>query len=281
MDKISIKLIAFLFYTSVIFTGFTFTSCGHDEPDEPDTPDTPINPDIPDNPQEDTQKYDIVGVWEAYYTWVYSGITEHITLDIKSNGTLSYSSIDDAGQDPWYGSGTWTYNKNYWKLLTGDSMISGSYIILNQQLICNTVFEDGSTRTVIYNRISGSNNQAGQDYKSILLSHKTWSWDKGQYNNGFFSFYGTNNVQFLQSGSSKIGSYGIPNLDARGTFNINGNKLECKYDAIFIDPSEATNQFPNWKTGGYRQIIYTIEKLNDNELVLKEGSNKYTLKPLY
>lgn len=279
MKKTLRLLVLIACYAIAISLGLSMTSCGGDEPE---IPDTPVIPDTPDDPKEDPQKYDIVGVWETYYKWAYSGITQHITLDIKTNGTLSCSSTDDYGQDPWYGTGSWTYSNNSWSLLTGSSMISGKYIIVNGQLICNTVFEDGSSRTVTYNRISGGNGTQGeQDYKSMLIKHKTWTWDNGQYDNGFFTFYGTNNVQFLQSGSSKVGSYGIPNLDARGTFSINGNKLECTYVNISIDPSNASNQFPNWKIGSTRKITYSIDKLTDTELILKDGNIKYTLKPLY
>ncbi len=158
-------------------------------------------------------------------------------------------------------------------------MISGNYIINNNQLISHTVFEDGSSRTVIYNRANDNNKSDEQDYRLILLKHKTWSWYKSQYDNGFFTFSGNRDVQFLQSGNKKVGSYGIPTLDARGTFEINGNSLDCIYLDVSVDPTNAANQFPDWNIGHTRRIVYTIEKLTDNQLILKNGSAKLILKP--
>lgn len=135
------------------------TSCGggNDEPDNPYIPETPNPPNNPDDSSEDAQKYDIVGIWETDYKWSYS--TEHITLDIKTNGTFSASSTYDNGNSPWYGTGTWTYNARSWHLSTGDSMISGTYVIINNQLINHQDFADGSSRTVTYVRKDGSGNQ--------------------------------------------------------------------------------------------------------------------------
>lgn len=260
----------------------TITACGggdNDEPDNPYIPDTPNTPNEPDEPAEDSHKYDIVGIWECYYYWKYSGITEHITFDIKSNGTLSYSDTDDNGGTPDYGSGTWSYQNNSWSISTNSTLTSGTYVMVNNQLIFHQDFADGSSRTVIFNRVNDNNQPNETDYKSILLKHKTWSWYNSQYDNGFFTFSGTRDVQFLQSGNKKVGSYGIPILDARGTFEISGNTLDCIYLDVMIDPTSASDQFPGWNIGHTRRIVYTIEKLTDDELILKEGTTKLILKP--
>lgn len=165
-----------LLIATIVVMPTTLTSCGDDEPD---TPDTPLIPDNPVNPgEDDSQKYDIVGLWETYYEWTYS--TEHITLDIKSNGTLSYSSISDNGNDPGYGSGSWTYNSSNakWELLTGYSMISGNYVIVNNQLICQTIFNDGSTRTVVYERVGNSGSQSEISSNDFIGK---WNHPSGAY----------------------------------------------------------------------------------------------------
>ena len=137
----------------------------------------------------------------------------------------------------------------------------------------------GSDLVVFFNRVNDNNQPNETDYKSILLKHKTWSWYNSQYDNGFFTFSGTRDVQFLQSGNKKVGSYGIPILDARGTFEISGNTLDCIYLDVMIDPTSASDQFPGWNIGHTRRIVYTIEKLTDDELILKEGTTKLILKP--
>ena len=135
----------------MLLLSIVLVSCGSDEPDEP-RPDKPIVENPTD--EEDSAQYDIVGSWRAQYKW--SIATETISLDINRDGTLSYISTNDTyDQDPIVGNGTWVYksSKHQWDFTTGYSMISGSYILVGNQLITQTYFDNGSSRTVLYNKL--------------------------------------------------------------------------------------------------------------------------------
>ncbi len=137
---------------ALLILSINLVSCGTDEPELPQ-PNTPIV----DNPkdEEDTAKYDIVGSWRAQYKW--SSSIETINLDINRDGTLSYISTNDTyDQDPIVGNGTWEYNttKHMWDLSTGYSMISGTYSLVGRQLIIQTYYDNGSSRTVVYNKVN-------------------------------------------------------------------------------------------------------------------------------
>lgn len=121
-------------------------SCVGTEPDK-------INLDNPTD-KEDPMKYNIVGSWRAQYKW--SSSIEIINLDIKRDGTLSYISNNDTfNQDPIVGNGSWEYNsaKHQWNFSTSYSMISGIYSLVGSQLITQTYYDDGSSRTVIFNKL--------------------------------------------------------------------------------------------------------------------------------
>lgn len=113
--------------------------------------------DIPptDESLEDTSaKYDIVGCWVATYTWKYSGIVETITMDINKDGTLSFLDVSTNGEDPFSESGHWEYNKSNhnWTLSTSSSLVSGTYRLVSNQLINAQYFDDGSSRTIIFEK---------------------------------------------------------------------------------------------------------------------------------
>lgn len=271
----------------------SLTSCGGDDPDEPEIPEYPTNPDTPSD-DDDESKYEIVGTWEANYEWKYSGVIETIVLEIFRDETYSFVSTSTNDPTPFPGTGKWSYNKDThkWHLgATSYSMIPGDYILVNGQLILYVYFDDGSSRTVTYNRKSGSgnsgNNQGGNQsqYLKTLLNHKTWSWYMSSYDNGFFTFYDTNKIQFVNSGKSKMGSYGVPTLDARGTFTISGSTLTATYNSVSVDPSltssEMATHFPGWSVGSTKTVKYTIKSLNDNGLTLTDGSKVWNLEPLY
>lgn len=136
----------------ILIVSIGLASCGSDEPDAP----KPDNPPV-DNPtnEDDAAKYDIVGSWRAQYKW--SIATETINLDVNRDGTLSYISTQDTyDQDPLVGNGTWKYDsgKHQWIFATNYSMVSGTYSLVGSQLIIQTYYDDGSSRTVIYKKIS-------------------------------------------------------------------------------------------------------------------------------
>lgn len=137
---------------ALLILSINLVSCGTDEPELPQ-PNTPIVDNSKD--EEDTAKYDIVGSWRAQYKW--SSSIETINLDINRDGTLSYISTNDTyDQDPIVGNGTWEYNttKHMWDLSTGYSMISGTYSLVGRQLIIQTYYDNGSSRTVVYNKVN-------------------------------------------------------------------------------------------------------------------------------
>lgn len=290
MNNIKVFLSCFII---PMIMGVLVTSCGGDEPDEPETPEYP---NYSDNTTDDydESKYEIVGTWEANYEWKYSGVIETIVLEIFRDETYSFVSTSTNNPTPFPGTGKWSYNKDShkWHLgATSSSMIPGDYILVNGQLILYVYFDDGSSRTVTYNRKSGSgnsgNNQGGNQSQHLktLLNHKTWSWYKSSYDNGFFTFYDTNKIQFVNSGKSKMGSYGVPTLDARGTFTISGSTLTATYSSVSVDPSltssEMSTHFPGWSVGSTKTVRYTIKSLNDNGLTLTDSSKTWNLEPLF
>lgn len=143
-----------VFVTTFAFMCVTLFSCSKDEAEDiieniplPDEPDEPI--------EDDSAKYDIVGCWVATYTWTYSGIVSTITMDINKDGTLSFLEVStNENNAPFLGGGKWEYNKSEhnWTLKTSDSLVSGTYHLVGNQLISTTYFEDGSSRTVIFKK---------------------------------------------------------------------------------------------------------------------------------
>ncbi len=107
-----------------------------------------------ETPGDASAKYDIVGCWVATYKWAYSGIVETITMEINRDGTLSFLDVSSNGEEPFLGSGTWVYNQSNhnWALSTSHSLVSGTYRLVNDQLVNAQSFSDGSTRTIIFNK---------------------------------------------------------------------------------------------------------------------------------
>ena len=123
------------------------------------------------------------------------------------------------------------------------------------------------------------------NYLTTLLNHVTWSWWDGIHDNGFFTFYETNKIYYLEAGKSSIGSFGEPNLNALGTFSINGNTLTATYDDVsvsgYLTSSEISKHFPGWRVGQSRTVRYTIKSLTDDELTLTDGTNTWNLEPFF
>lgn len=129
---------------------FLFFSCGNEEDNDDE-----LSINNSSTSGNDDSIYDVVGTWKATYYWSYSSITETIIMEINRDCTLSYISTNDRNtQDPIVGNGTWKYDNSShkWEFSTGYSMISGNYTIVGNQLISQTYFDDGSSRTIIFNR---------------------------------------------------------------------------------------------------------------------------------
>lgn len=137
----------------IVTLSIGFTAC-HDN--EPETP-------------ADELKNDIVGVWECNN----STKAEHYTLDIKLNGTFSgsysyqYSYMDSPSI--FYENGTWKYNSNSgsW-YLSGDRYCSGTYLIINNQLI-------GFSRNIVFTRVDSTE----QDDPELAKLYGTWKGEIG------------------------------------------------------------------------------------------------------
>lgn len=143
-----------IFSTLVAGTLFVTINVGILSCSKDDTEDVIENIPPTDETVEESAKYDIVGCWVATYTWKYSGIVETITMDINKNGTLSFIDVSTNGKDPFSGSGRWEYNhpNHNWTLSTNHSLVSGTYRLVSNQLINAQYFDDGSSRTIIFDK---------------------------------------------------------------------------------------------------------------------------------
>lgn len=105
-------------------------------------------------PSVDESQYKIVGTWKASYYWKYSGITETIVMEVNKNGKLAYTDHNSQTNETTVGEGSWKYNSSTgkWNLSTQTSLISGAYSIVGTELVCQTTFEDGSSRTVTFKK---------------------------------------------------------------------------------------------------------------------------------
>lgn len=128
----------------------TIMSCSKDESDDTIENISSSN----ETTEDESAKYDIVGSWMATYTWAYSGIVETITMEINRDGTLSFLDVSTNGEDPFLGSGNWIYNQSdhNWRLSTSMSLVSGTYRLVNNQLVNAQYFNDGSSRVIIFNK---------------------------------------------------------------------------------------------------------------------------------
>jgi hypothetical protein len=87
---------------------------------------------------------------------VYSGSVETVILEIYSDCTYAFVTTSTNNPEPFTGTGDWTYDKqtHTWKLGPSTySFIPGNYSLINGQLILYKSYNDGSSRTVIYNRM--------------------------------------------------------------------------------------------------------------------------------
>ena len=108
----------------------------------------------PNKPSVDDSQYKIVGTWKASYYWKYSGITETIVMEVYKNGKIAYTDYNSKTNETTIGEGTWKYDSSTrkWILQTQTSLISGAYSLIGKELVCQTIFEDGSSRTITFKK---------------------------------------------------------------------------------------------------------------------------------
>ena len=142
-----------------LFVTFCCTSCekNDDNNDRKEEVTNNDNNNNNNNNNDDSAKYEIVGSWKGGQISNVTGSLygEEILLYIMYDGTCSFREKEKSPyHDLVTGGGTWSYNSSThkWNLSTNYSLVSGDYSLLGNQLICNQYFNDGSSRTIIFDR---------------------------------------------------------------------------------------------------------------------------------
>lgn len=293
--KFRIKWLAAL--VTAVLSCCTLTACGGDDDDEPDN-----SGDISlvvgcwkgssDSQPEWTQYVQIRGdytatIWIAYteelpkYRTIYQG-----TLIWDYDGTkwdfVEENNYSFAEYDLWY--------------LPGQNLLKFSDNLYLHRCLAseiptepaNSGGNSGGGNSSSGGNSGNSNNNQGESQSNnlkILLNHRTWSWNRGTFDNGFFTFYDSNKIQFLTVGKSTVGSVGVPTLSAQGTFTVIGNTLTATYTDVSVDPSltsvQMSSHFPGWSVGSTKTVRYTIKSIDDSGLTLTDGSQTWYLDPLF
>lgn len=139
----------------------TICACGGDD-DKPDNPYTPDKSDTSDTPDdsdadgEDSFAFEIVGTWKCTYEWVYSGVTETYIMVVQRDHTLTVEESSSEGKtETW--PGEWEFNSEtrQWSIRGRSSLICSKYSLINDKLVSQQNFADGSSRTVIFEKYNG------------------------------------------------------------------------------------------------------------------------------
>lgn len=149
----------------------TICACGGDD-DKPDNPYNPDKSDTSDTPDdsdgEDSFAFEIVGTWKCTYEWVYSGITETYIMVVQRDHTLTVEESSSEGKtETW--PGEWEFNSQtrQWSIRGRSSLICSKYSLINDKLVSQQNFADGSSRTVIFEKYNGgsddNDNNDGND----------------------------------------------------------------------------------------------------------------------
>lgn len=248
----------------------SLVACGSDsDGDDDDGPDS-------------IDRSDIVGTWNCEDTGM---DIDRLIFYNDGTGLVEYGSRNNTSK----------YDFN-WRLSSGRLYIDGEDVSLIQRGRRLSLTYLGDTYTWASSSTSGGGTTGGTtdkddpkpdpepDYKSILLNGRNWTCYNGGYNSVIFTFYNNNNIQFVNSGKYRVGSYGVPTLDARGTFYVSGSSLTATYTSIMTDPSgiKVNDHFPGWSSyiGSSRTITYRIISVDNNTLKLSDGQNTWTLNKL-
>ncbi|MCM1068192.1 MAG: hypothetical protein NC418_11525 [Muribaculaceae bacterium] len=101
-----------------------------------------------------------------------------------------------------------------------------------------------------------------------LLQSPDFGW-KDSSGKRIITFSGSA-VSYMEQSTRKLGSYGYPTLDARGTYTIAGKNIRCSFDDIFWESGTSTAKgwFPGWTCGGSASKTYTIQAISTQSLTL-------------
>lgn len=165
------KLLKNLMLLIVTTLSLTICACGGDD-DKPDNPYNPDKSDTSDTPDdsdgEDSFAFEIVGTWKCTYEWVYSGITETYIMVVQRDHTLTVEESSSEGKtETW--PGEWEFNSQtrQWSIRGRSSLICSKYSLINDKLVSQQNFADGSSRTVIFEKYNGgsddNDNNDGND----------------------------------------------------------------------------------------------------------------------
>lgn len=149
----------------------TICACGGDD-DKPDNPYNPDKSDTSDTPDdsdgEDSFAFEILGTWKCTYEWVYSGITETYIMVVQRDHTLTVEESSSEGKTKTW-PGEWEFNSQtrQWSIRGRSSLICSKYSLINDKLVSQQNFADGSSRTVIFEKYNGgsddNDNNDGND----------------------------------------------------------------------------------------------------------------------
>lgn len=265
-----IKLFSMLTLMMVAFASVSLSSCSKEDPKIVINPDDGGDDD--DGDDGDVLKYTVVGTWKAVYYWQYSRITETIVMNIKSDGSLSFVETFDDGREPFVGEGTWQYVKSTkkWKLLTGDSMISGEYSLKGDQFVNYQLFNDGSSRAIVFERNYGSEDST-TDYSKYLPGQ--WEYYSEQLDGTpiWISFH------FDKNGAGTIAFYDEVDQDwgitAYGTYTLKGNTISAYYNNVTVEDENYNHvTYHGFTHGKSKNVTYTILSCDSKKLNIKDDS---------
>lgn len=155
------KLLKNLMLLIVTALSLTICACGGDD-DKPDNPYVPDNSDTSGSPDdsdadgEDSFAFEIVGTWKCTFEWVYSGIKETYIMVVRRDHTLTVDESSSEGKARTW-SGEWEFNSQtrQWSIRGYSSLICSTYSLIDDKLVSQQNFADGSSRTVIFEKYNG------------------------------------------------------------------------------------------------------------------------------
>lgn len=215
----------------------------------------------------------IYGVWvhssnEVVIVFDYSKFTEYTLLSASSN---IYKKKTE-------GSFSYDYRQKY-------ILINGArFNILS--LTENSLQIKSESSNTIYNYKRGteanipSNGESSEDYRTLLELPLYWK-DNNRVRS--FSFHHSNQVFYGEESSKPYGSWGYIFLNAKGTYWISGNEINCVFDDVSWQDGKSGSKdyFPDWVCGEKNLKVFTIENINTESMKLRfENGKSYYFYPL-